>query len=69
MITYEFTAGKGPPVIFSVPRDGKGSLMDAFIVPLELHVPCEGSVPQRDTLQAKITTALDKMVAELNEES
>jgi hypothetical protein len=76
MITYEFTAGKKPPEIFSVPMDGKENMADFFAlivqstpsleVPLTLYIPFMGSIDQRDALRTRITTAITKMMVELN---
>jgi hypothetical protein len=72
MFTYEFTAGKNPSKIFTVPiSTDEMSFTKAFgmyEIPIELYVPrnevhSEGT----DALKKRIKTAVERMVAELND--
>ena len=68
MITYELTASTVTPAIFTIPRDPEnGRPVGLVIVPIELRLPYEELCLEGiDALKVRITTAIEKMVAELN---
>lgn len=64
MVTYEFVTLNDYPIFKTKPGD---STIDMVTVPLELRVPHSQMRSEGvDALQARITTAVEKMVTELN---